>query len=97
MIIGKVIGNVVSTVKDPKYNGYKLLVVQEMNCFGEFDKNFYISADLIGVGIDEVVMLVNGAAARTSVETNGIGFYSVITAKIEIVIFEDKTIKLHSG
>jgi len=94
MIIGKVIGNVVSTVKDPKYNGYKLLVVQEMSCYGEFEKNFYISADLIGVGIDEVVMLVNGAAARTSVETNGIGFDSVITAKIEIAIFEDKVIKL---
>ncbi len=94
MIIGKIIGNVVSTVKDPKYNGYKLLVVREMNCSGEFEKNFYISADLIGVGIDEVVMLVNGAAARTSVETNNIGFDSVITAKIETIIFEDKVIKL---
>ncbi|MCL4378375.1 MAG: EutN/CcmL family microcompartment protein [Actinobacteria bacterium] len=94
MIIGKVIGNVVSTVKDPKYNGYKLLVVQEMNAYGQFEKNFYISADLIGVGIDEVVMLVNGAAARTSVETYNIGFDSVITAKIETVIFEDKVIKL---
>ena len=94
MIIGKVIGNVVTTVKDPKYNGYKLLVVQEMNVYGEFEKNFYISADLIGIGIDEVVMLVNGAAARTSVETNNIGFDSVITAKIETIIFEDKTIKL---
>ena len=94
MIIGKVIGNVVTTVKDPKYSGYKLLVVQEMNVYGEFEKNFYIAADLIGIGIDEVVMLVNGAAARTSVETNNIGFDSVITAKIETIIFEDKTIKL---
>ena len=94
MIIGKVIGNVVTTVKDPKYSGYKLLVVQEMNIYGEFEKNFYISADLIGIGIDEVVMLVNGAAARASVETNNIGFDCVVTAKIETIIFEDKTIKL---
>jgi ethanolamine utilization protein EutN len=94
MIIGKVIGNVVTTIKDPKYNGYKLLVVQEMNAYGEFEKNFYIAADLIGIGIDEVVMLVNGAAARTSVETNNIGFDSVITAKIETIVFEDKIIKL---
>ena len=94
MIIGKVIGNVITTIKDPKYSGYKLLVVQEMNAYGEFEKNFYISADLIGIGIDEVVMLVNGAAARTSVETNNIGFDSVITAKIETIVFEDKTIKL---
>jgi microcompartment protein CcmK/EutM len=93
MVIGKVIGNVVSTVKDPKYNGYKLLVVQEMDVYGNFEKNFYISADLIGVGIDEVVMLVNGAAARSSTETNNIGFDSVITAKIETVIFDDKIIK----
>jgi ethanolamine utilization protein EutN len=94
MIIGKVIGNVVTTIKDPKYNGYKLLVVQEMNAYGEFEKNFYIAADLIGIGIDEVVMLVNGAAARTSVETINIGFDSVITAKIETIVFEDKIIKL---
>ena len=93
MVIGKVIGNVVSTVKDPKYNGYKLLVVQEMDVYGNFEKNFYISADLIGVGIDEVVILVNGAAARSSTETNNIGFDSVITAKIETVIFDDKIIK----
>jgi len=94
MIIGKVIGNVITTIKDPKYSGYKLLVVQEMNAYGEFEKNFYISADLIGIGIDEVVMLVNGAAARSSIETNNIGFDSVVTAKIETIIFEDKIIKL---
>lgn len=94
MIIGKVIGNVVSTVKDPKYNGYKLLVIQEMDVYGNFKKNFYISADLIGIGIDEVVMVVNGAAARSSTETNNIGFDSVITAKIETIIFDDQVIKL---
>ena len=94
MIIGKVIGNVITTIKDPKYSGYKLLVVQEMDLDGKFEKNFYIAADLIGIGIDEVVMLVNGAAARASVETNNIGFDSVVTAKIETIIFEDKVIKL---
>ncbi|MHB1347462.1 MAG: EutN/CcmL family microcompartment protein [Candidatus Humimicrobiaceae bacterium] len=94
MIIGKVIGNVITTIKDPKYNGHKLLVVQELNIYGEFEKNFYIAADLIGIGIDEVVMLVNGAASRASVETNNIGFDSVITAKIETIIFEDKVIKV---
>ena len=94
MLIGKVIGNVVSTVKDPKYSGYKLLVIQEMDVYGNFENFFYISADLIGVGIDEVVMVVNGAASRSSAETNNIGFDSVITAKIETIIFDDQVIKL---
>ena len=92
MIIGRVIGTVVSNAKEPKYEGYKLLVVKEMNVYGEYEKNFYIAADLIGSGIDEVVMLVTGAAARGSVETNEKGIDAVITAKIEKVFIDGKEI-----
>ena len=31
MILGKVIGNVVSTIKLPVYQGYKILIVQPVN------------------------------------------------------------------
>ncbi|MEA1940072.1 MAG: EutN/CcmL family microcompartment protein [Candidatus Caldatribacteriota bacterium] len=31
MILGKVIGNIVSTIKLPVYKGYKILIVQPMN------------------------------------------------------------------
>ncbi|HHT79391.1 MAG TPA: EutN/CcmL family microcompartment protein [Actinobacteria bacterium] len=92
MIIGRVIGTVVSNAKEPKYEGYKLLVVKEMNVYGEYEKNFHIAADLIGAGIDEVVMLVNGAAARGSVETNEKGIDAVITAKIAKAFIRDKEI-----
>ena len=94
MIIGKVIGNVVSTIKDSKYNGYKLLVIQEMNIDGGYEKNFVIACDLIGAGVDEVVMLVTGTASRSSAETTDKGFDAVITAKIETLIFEDRIVKL---
>jgi microcompartment protein CcmK/EutM len=94
MIIGRVIGTVVSNVKDSKYHGYKLLVIKEMNVYGGYEKGFYIAVDLIGAGIDEVVMLVTGAAARGSIETNDKGIDAVVTAKIEKVLFSDKEIAL---
>ena len=94
MILGKVIGNVVAVVKDEKYIGIKLLIVQEINIDGDFKKNFFVSADLIGVGVDEIVMVVNGSAARKSEETKDKGIDSIIVAKIEKLIFEDREINL---
>ena len=94
MILGRVVGNVISVVKDEKYNGLKLMVVQEINFKGDFEKNYHISVDLIGVGIDEVVMVVNGTPARSSDETFDKGIDSIIVAKMEVLIFENEVIEL---
>ena len=45
MIVGRVIGNVVSVIKDPSYEGFKLKVVQEINIDGSDAEKFFISAD----------------------------------------------------
>ena len=94
MILGRIIGNVVSIIKDEKYSGLKLLIVQEIDMEGKFKRNFYISADLIGVGIDEIVMVINGTGVRSSEETKDKGLDSIIVAKIEKLIFEDKVVNL---
>ena len=94
MIIGRVIGNVVSIIKDSSYNGFKLLVVQEMNIDGTYDDNFYISADLIGVGNDEVVMVTCGTSSRATEETYEKPIDSVIIAKINKLIFRDREVEL---
>ena len=94
MIIGRVIGNVVSVIKDSSYDGFKLLVVQEMNIDGTYDDNFYISADLIGVGNDEVVMVTCGTSSRATEETHEKPIDSVIVAKINRLIFKDWEVEL---
>ena len=95
MILGKVIGNIVSVIKDESYTGKKLLVVQEINILnGEPTDNYYVSMDLIGVGIDETVMVVNGSPARSLEETKDIGVDSIIVAKIEGLFFKDRDIIL---
>ena len=94
MIIGRVIGNVVSVIKDSSYDGFKLMVVQEMNIDGTYDDNFYISADLIGVGNDEVVMVTCGTSSRATEETHEKPIDSVIVAKINRLIFKDREVEL---
>ena len=94
MIIGRVIGNVVSVIKDNSYDGFKLMVVQEMNIDGTYDDNFYISADLIGVGNDEVVMVTCGTSSRATKETHEKPIDSVIVAKINRLIFKDREVEL---
>ena len=94
MIIGRVIGNVVSVIKESSYDTFKLLVVQEMNIDGTYEDNFYISADLIGVGNDEVVMVTCGTSSRATEETHEKPIDSVIVAKINRLIFKDREVEL---
>ena len=94
MIIGRVIGNLVSVIKDNSYYGFKLLVVQEMNIDGTYDKNFYISVDLIGAGVNEIVLVTNGTSSRATTQTSEKPIDSVIIAKIDKLIFEDREIDM---
>ena len=94
MIIGRVIGSIVSVIKDDSYNGFKLMVVQEINLDGTYDNNFYISIDLLGVGNGEIVMVTNGTSSRATEETYEKPIDSVIIAKINKIIFKDKEVDL---
>jgi ethanolamine utilization protein EutN len=94
MILGRIIGNVVSVVKDPSYQGFKLMVVQEINIDGSNAGKSYISADLIGVGPGETVMVTNGTSSRATDETYERPIDSVIIAKIDRLIFKDRELEL---
>jgi len=61
MIIGKVVGAVVSTRKNENMVGQKLMVVKPLQ--GE-NKGTIVATDNIGAGIGEVVLLAYGSAAR---------------------------------
>jgi ethanolamine utilization protein EutN len=54
MNVGKVLGNLVSTVKDPNLEGYKLLLVEPLN--GR--ERPFVALDAAGAGAGEVVLYV---------------------------------------
>ncbi len=65
MLIGKVIGSVVSTRKSEKLIGNKFMVIElaaQMN--GNGGGNQMIAIDNIGAGIGEFVLVATGSAAR---------------------------------
>ena len=69
MKIARVIGSAVSTVKDPKLTGLKLLIVQHASPSNEVFGDAFIAADTVGAGEGELVMLVEGSSARQTGKT----------------------------
>ena len=64
MKIAKVVGVAVSTVKEPRLEGCKLLLVSDADPTGKVIGDPYIAMDIVGVGPDELVMIVQGSTAR---------------------------------
>lgn len=64
MHLGRVIGTVVSTSKDPTLSGSKLLIVARLNERQEPDGFTEIATDSVGAGYGEIVIVTTGSAAR---------------------------------
>ena len=62
MIIGKVVGSVVSTRKNEKLIGSKFMIVETVAATGENRR--LVAVDNVGAGIGEVVLVATGSAAR---------------------------------
>ncbi len=59
MILGKVIGNVVSTIKLPVYQGYKILIVQPVNDKEELQGKIILALDTVQAGIGDTVLVID--------------------------------------
>ncbi len=65
MYLGKVIGTVVSTSKDEKLVGFKLLLVQKLTEKLEpMPNQTEIAVDTVGAGVSEIVIVSKGSSAR---------------------------------
>ncbi len=85
MVLSEVIGNVVCTQKDKSLNGKKLLIVKAIDLDGKRLDSFVVAVDLVGVGIGEKVLVVNGSSARKTDLTREKSIDSVIVAKVDSV------------
>ena len=62
MLIGKIIGSVVSTRKNEKLVGSKFMIVETLDKMGEAKR--IVATDNVGAGIGELVLVATGSAAR---------------------------------
>jgi len=88
MVLGKVIGSVVSTQKDKNLVGKKLLIVKAIDLEGNILDSFVVAVDLVGVGVGEKVLVVNGSSARQTDETKDRPIDSVIVAKVDSYTYD---------
>ena len=64
MIIARILGTVVSTQKDPRLMGKKLLIVRPLNLDGTEMGGYVVAVDTVGAGFHERVLVVAGSSAR---------------------------------
>lgn len=85
MILGRVMGTVVSTVQHPFYQGKKQLIVRYCTPSGDFDGDKYVVAvDLVGAGVGETVIVEDeGNSARQLMGTPNAPIRSVIVGIVD--------------
>jgi ethanolamine utilization protein EutN len=68
MLLGRVLGHGVSTVKHPSLTGWRLMLVQPLTADAGPDGEPLLAIDRLGAGHDDLVILSNdGAGAREMV------------------------------
>lgn len=66
MRLGTVVGQVVSTAKDPALAGFTLLLIEDVAGPASHAGSVYVAIDLVGAGDGEVVLVATGSGARIS-------------------------------
>ena len=83
MNVGKVIGTVVASRKDPKLEGLKLLLVQSTDLTGSAKGTQVVAVDSVGAGVGEVVLYCSGSSARQTDVTQNRPVDTVIMAIVD--------------
>jgi microcompartment protein CcmK/EutM len=90
MLIGQVIGTVVSTKKDEELSGLKLLVVRGCDVDGKANGPTVVAVDAVGAGVGEVVLYAAGSSARQTTVTKNRPVDHVIMAIVDEINAEGR-------
>jgi ethanolamine utilization protein EutN len=68
VILARIVGTVVSTRKDSRLEGKKLLVVKPISPQGTDEAGYLVAVDTVDAGFRETVLVVSGSSARMAAE-----------------------------
>jgi len=94
MKMGRVIGSVVATRKDPSLEGVKLLVVENLTLDLRSEGGYVVAVDAVGAGSKEVVLYASGSSARQTAVTKDRPVDAVIMAILDSFEANGKTVRL---
>ena len=92
MLLGKVVGTVVASRKEPKLEGSTFLLVQQLGVDGVEGSGHVVAVDSVGAGPGEVVLYASGSSARQTVLTKDRPVDAVIMAIVDTWEVEGATV-----
>ena len=98
MVLAKVVGSVVSTIKEPRLEGIKFLLLEKIDVKTlKGKKDFVVAMDAVGAGEGEIVFFVGGSSSRQTETTSGKPSDATIIAIVDSFDIQGKTIYSKSG
>ncbi|OFX58472.1 MAG: ethanolamine utilization protein EutN [Bacteroidetes bacterium GWA2_30_7] len=92
MILAKVVGTVVSTVKNDGISGASYLLIEKCNQSGDRKGDFIVALDLVGAGNNEMVIVAEGSSARETSQTVNKPLDALIVGIIDLIDENDKIV-----
>ena len=92
MLIAKVIGTTISTIKDEKLEGRKLLILRQTDETGEPSGKPYVAVDTVDAGIGDLVLTAAGSSARQTNITKDSPVDAVIMSIIDSLQVDGKVV-----
>lgn len=90
MIIGKVVGTVVTTISKPEYKGRRLLVVQPLSFNGAIPDGDFLALDNTHAGVgDTVLAMREGRGAREIMNDPKASVVSLIVGIVDSLYWAD--------
>jgi ethanolamine utilization protein EutN len=89
MILARIVGTVVSTRKDPRLEGKKLLVVKPVSPQGSDEPGYLVAVDTVDAGFRETVLVVSGSSARLASECKDRPVDAAIVGIVDEVKLDD--------
>ena len=85
MLLGKVVGTVVSTRKEPTLDGSTFLIVRGIDLEGKPMSTLVVAVDAVGAGVGEWVLYASGSSARQTEMTKDRPVDAVVMAIVDQV------------
>jgi len=70
MLLARVAGTVVASRKEPRLDGLKFLLLEQIDVDGSPTGGHVVAIDAVGAGVGEVVMYASGSSARQTEATH---------------------------
>jgi carbon dioxide concentrating mechanism protein CcmL len=90
MLLGRVVGTVVSTNKEQELEGLKLLLVRGADAEGKATGSLVVAIDAVGAGVGEVVLYASGSSARQTRVTRDRPVDATIMAIVDSIELEGR-------